>query len=796
MLAAAQVIGIALVVGLMFVLLTAYLTEQYTQRGVSQRVQELITTVESTTQIACFTKDQSLALEVANGLMRNGEVYGVIIVSGVEFLVEQYKDDVDSERQRLAFDRRLAKPIVSPFDPKTAIGEIIVHPDPEFVRERVKENGGFVALLLGMQLLIIVVAVVAAVLLWVVRPIKNMSDKLHVMDAHSIEPLPIPSGQESTEIGRLASDINQLGQRLVASRDEERHLHLQCEIGERKYRAIFENADSGIFVVDSSMMLESCNHAFYRLLDLVKRNEEIDLLKLRWQNPDAFAELFERCIAFNRLVSDDFEYMVGGEIRWFNVTLTQVGNQLIQGQLTDISRHKLAELSAQQETITDSLTGLLNRRGFMQKLDEEIDACSKGSNPGFALLIVDIDGFRRVNESMGLVSGDQILSITANRLRSCLDSLDIISRLGNDTFCVILRTTSNKKLVANIGRRISLILKGFYEVDDTSLQLGASMGIALFPSDGDDQETLLCNAEMALENARASGSGQYRFFDFTMAENAEYRSRLENDLRLAVRRKELIIQYQPIIDLSLRKMIGAEALIRWMHPVQGMISPDAFVPLAEDIGVISNIGLWMIDAVCQQLALWKEQGADYYVSVNISPRQIPDGLPPITLIETVNRYGLDPTNLSIEITESVFMGDSEAAKIWLDAVHELGFRICLDDFGTGFSSLSYIKRFPVDVLKVDKSFVRDMSEDNSDRTLVSAIINMANSLGLTVVAEGVESQHQLILLEEDRCRCAQGYFLSPPVLEGEIRTAELHINDFLTSALPDEQSSTHQNNVT
>ena len=781
--AAAQVIGIALVVGLGFVLLTAHLTERFTQESVSQRVRELMTTVESTVQIACFTKDQSLALEVVNGLAKNSEVFGAAVVGGADVLAERRREGATSERLRLAQAGRVSKPIASPFDPSQIVGEIIIDPDPEIIRIRVRENGGFVALLLSLQLLVVVAAVVAVVLLWIVRPIKRMSDKLHVMDARSIEPLAMPPGQENTEIGRLVTDINQLGQRLVASRDEEHHLHLQREIGERKYRAIFENADSGIFVVDQHMVLESCNHAFYRqlgLLRLAERREEISLLGLPWRMPDLLAGLLDRCAVLNRSVSDDFEYVVDGkEVRWFSVTLTPVGDQLIQGQLTDISRHKLAELSAQQEAITDSLTGLLNRNGFLQRIDEEIMACGNEASSGFALLIVDLDGFRRVNESMGLASGDQILSITANRLRSCLKGGDIISRLGNDAFGIILRSTASERAAANVGMRISVALKGFFEVGSTPLQLGASIGITLFPSDGADQETLLRNAEMALDHARVGGSGRYTFFDFTMARNAEHRRKLENDLRFAVRRNELMIHFQPIIDLSLRRMTGAEALVRWKHPEQGLISPDVFIPLAEDTGAIINIGLWIVETVCQQLATWKRQGDDYYISINISARQIPDGLPPITLIETVNRYGVDPASLAIEITESVFMGDSEAAQTWLDAVHELGFRIYLDDFGTGYSSLSYIKRFPVDVLKVDKSFVRDMSEDNSDRALVGAIINMASSLGLTVVAEGVESAHQLELLEKAGCRCVQGYYFSRPVPADEIEAASRHVQQLL-----------------
>jgi diguanylate cyclase (GGDEF)-like protein/PAS domain S-box-containing protein len=777
--AAMQVVGIGLIVGFGFVFVTTYLTERYYQHGVSRRIQELMITVERTVQIACFTKDQGLALEVVNGLATNSEVFGSTIIGDSEILAEHKKEAVD-ERYRKAVEGRISKKIVSPFDAAQIVGELIIDPDPEIVSMHVKESSAFVALLLGLQLLAVISAVVVVVLLWIVRPIKRMSDRLHVMDAHSIERLAVPGGLENTEIGRLATDISLLGERLRTSLDEEHHLLIQREIGERKYHAIFENADTGIFVIDQHLALESCNQALFRQLGLPSRtapDEKLDLLSLRWRETGALARLVGQCVEQNRPVSDDFEYVLSNaEVRWFSVTLTPVSDELIQGQLSDISRHKQKELLAQQEAVTDTITGLLNRTGFLQKVDEEISAYVDDERSGFALLIVNFDGFRRVNESLGLASGDHILSITGQRLRSCVKGSDFISRLGNDSFGIMVRSVSDERATANVATRISVALKEFFEVGgNTPLKLGVSIGITLFPYDGNDQETLLRNAEMALEHARLGGGGRYCFFESFMAREAVHRRRLENALFFAARHKELIVRFQPIVDLPARRMAGVEALIRWEHPLLGLIPPDVFIPLAEETGSIVGIGLWLLEVVVQQLAEWKKQGIDRYISINISARQIPDGLPPITLIETLSRYGVDPANLAIEITESVFMGDSNAVKVWLDTVHESGFRIYLDDFGTGYSSLSYIKRFPMDVLKVDKSFVRDMSENNSDRTLVEAIINMARSLKLDVVAEGVETQSQIDLLKEAGCRYIQGYYFSRPVAAEAIEDARRRI---------------------
>ncbi|GHU38193.1 hypothetical protein AGMMS50256_37150 [Betaproteobacteria bacterium] len=473
-----QVVGIGLVVGFGFVFVTTYLTERYHRQGVSQRIHELMMTVERTVQIACFTKDQGLALEVVNGLTTNSEVFGSSIIGGSEILAEHKKETV-GERDREAVDGRVSKVIFSPFDAAQIVGELIIDPDPEIVSMRVKESSAFVALLLGLQLLAVVSAVAVVVLLWIVRPIKRMSDKLHVMDAHSIERLAVPSGLENTEIGRLATDINLLGDRLRTSLDEEHHLHIQREIGERKYHAIFENADSGIFVIDQHLALESCNQALFRQLGLPSGTvpgEKLDLLSLHWRETGALARLVGQCIEQNRPVSDDFEYVISNaEVRWFSVTLTPVSDKLIQGQLSDISRHKQKELLAQQEAITDAITGLLNRTGFLQKVDEEISAYVDDEQSGFALLIVNFDGFRRVNESLGLASGDQILLIAGQRLRSCVKGSDFISRLGNDSFGIMVRSVSDERATANVAMRISLALKEFFEVGgNTPLKLGVS----------------------------------------------------------------------------------------------------------------------------------------------------------------------------------------------------------------------------------------------------------------------------------------------------------------------------------
>jgi EAL domain-containing protein (putative c-di-GMP-specific phosphodiesterase class I) len=273
----------------------------------------------------------------------------------------------------------------------------------------------------------------------------------------------------------------------------------------------------------------------------------------------------------------------------------------------------------------------------------------------------------------------------------------------------------------------------------------------------------LRHVELALDRAKVSGGNHFTFFDPAMAEAAERRRELESDMHIALRRQEFSLFYQPLVDLSSNRLVGAEALIRWRHPTRGLVPPDAFIPLAEETGFIVDLGFWVLEAACRQLAIWQGEGKEFYLSINISGRQIPDGMSPAWLAATCRKHGVEASRLVLEITEGVLLADANKALDWLGEVRTFGFGIYLDDFGTGYSSLSYLKRFPVDTVKIDKSFVRDMGGDKSDRALVEAIIAMARSLRLQTVAEGVEDATQLALLREMGCDRVQGYYFSKPV---------------------------------
>jgi EAL domain-containing protein (putative c-di-GMP-specific phosphodiesterase class I) len=332
---------------------------------------------------------------------------------------------------------------------------------------------------------------------------------------------------------------------------------------------------------------------------------------------------------------------------------------------------------------------------------------------------------------------------------------------------LLLAGVSDRQAITTRLEQLIGRLKQPYEIrlhnDRQTMEIGVSIGAALFPADGCDVQQLLRAAELALNSARTTGECSWKLFDPALQTEAEHRRRLEDDLRAAVAGRELQLAYQPIVELATGMIIGAEALLRWPNPQRGMVPPDVFIPLAEEIGLIGVIGLEVVEAACRQLVRWRQAGYELYCSVNVSTRQIPDALPPVLLLDRLVQHGVPPASLALEITESLLMRDVTVAQRWIESLRVAGVRIFLDDFGTGFSSLSYLKRFPLDTVKIDKSFIRDLHDDRNDRGLVEAIIAMAETLGLHVVAEGIEDARQLALLKEMRCRYGQGYLFARPM---------------------------------
>ena len=430
---------------------------------------------------------------------------------------------------------------------------------------------------------------------------------------------------------------------------------------------------------------------------------------------------------------------------------------------SDITRRKLTEEEIRYRANFDPLTGLPNRSLLMERLTQAIKH-SQREVERVAILFLDLDHFKEINDTLGHAQGDQLLRQAAERLRQCVRDTDTVARQGGDEFVILLHGLEQAGDAELVAGKIIASLGEPFDLDGHAAHIGVSIGITLFPEDGSDVMDLFRNADLAMYRAKDAGRNTFQFYETAMTESAMARRHLEADLRQALVRGEFVLHYQPVLDLASGQVCGAEALIRWNHPERGLVPPGDFIALAEETGLIRDMGAWVLEEACRQLALWRTSGLSaLYVAVNLSSRQIPDAMTPEGLSGLLARHGLGPNALVLEITEGVLLADTEKTRKWLKGVHDLGYRISLDDFGTGYSSLAYLKRFPVDVVKVDQSFIRDMEHDPADRALVEAILAMARSLGLGVVAEGVENGHQLELLRGLGCRYVQGYHLSRPL---------------------------------
>lgn len=437
---------------------------------------------------------------------------------------------------------------------------------------------------------------------------------------------------------------------------------------------------------------------------------------------------------------------------------------------TDISAHQETENRIRAQAYHDALTGLPNRLLLRDRLEHAL-ANAQRMKHTLAVLYIDLDNFKNINDSLGHAAGDQLLSAVAERLRASVRDMDTVARLGGDEFVVVLENLDDEAAAAAVAVKIHQSLAQPITVECQPLQAAASIGIALYPDDGDTADSLMRNADTAMYQAKARGRGNYQFFALYMNEQAREKISLENRLRNALVNNEFQLYYQPIIDLASGAMSGVEALLRWTSPLRGLITPEAFLPLAEETGAIIPIGDWTIRQVCRDLAAWEARGLTLpRVSVNISPRQFRQPNLARRIRAILQDARVAPRHLEIELTECALMDRPDVAAAILRELQAVGVSIAIDDFGTGYTSLGYLRAFPIDRLKIDVAFVRDLLGDQSGGEINRAVISLAHNLGLQVTAEGVEVQAQLDFLRQHGCDYVQGYYFSRPMPEPVFQT--------------------------
>lgn len=441
---------------------------------------------------------------------------------------------------------------------------------------------------------------------------------------------------------------------------------------------------------------------------------------------------------------------------FLSLALAASGRQQAQDQLRHLANF-------------DRLTGLPNRAMFHDRLSHALTKAQR-SNREIALLFVDVDRFKSINDSLGHHSGDRVLRSIAKRLMRCVRKSDTVARLGGDEFTVILDDLDGLDTVISICERILETIAEPLVLSENEVTLTCSIGIAHYPNDGTDADVLLQNADTAMYRVKKTGRNSYQFFTSDMHDQAMERLERESDLRKALQRNEFALVYQPQIDTRSGETVGFEALVRWHHPTKGLVSPQEFIPLAEETGLISQIGEWVLREACRQAQVWRnEVRGDFHIAVNLSVGQFIMRNVPALVRSVLDETGLPAEALLLEITESLAVGEAESTLVLLEDLKAIGCRLALDDFGTGSSSLSYLKRFPVDIIKIDRSFVRDLKLDAHDAAIARATIGLARSLGLQVVAEGVETEGQLAWLRNEGCELMQGYLFSPPLPAEECR---------------------------
>ena len=577
-----------------------------------------------------------------------------------------------------------------------------------------------------------------------------------------------------------ADDMNLMREaaQLAGLAIERKRTENELQIAASVHQAISE----AITVTDANNRIIAINPAFTQVTGYAAHEaigQGPSLLKSGRHDLPYYQEMWQTLEATGRWQGEIWNRRKSGEVypEWLSInTIHDSDGKVLRriAMFSDITEKKRSEETIWRQANYDSLTELPNRRLFRDRLQQEILKAQR-ADQYVALLFVDLDRFKEVNDTLGHHTGDLLLIEAARRVCECVRATDTVARLGGDEFTVIMSDLADTDRVGKIAQSVLLALAAPFALGDDAVYVSASIGITIFPSDADNVESLLKNADQAMYAAKEHGRNRFSYFTASMQEIAQTRLLLSNDLRNAIASGQLEVYLQPIVELATGRIFKAEALLRWHHPTHGMVGPAHFIPIAEETGLINEIGDWVFKESARTAKRWFDAGllkatddGLIQISVNKSPRQFFSGNTHETWVDYLEEIGLPAKCIAIEITEGLLLADRPEVAERLLRFRDAGFRVSLDDFGTGYSAMSYLKKFPLDFLKIDQSFVRDMATDHGDQAIVEAIIVMAHKLGLKVIAEGIETQEQCEMLKAAGCDYGQGYLFARPMPAAEM----------------------------
>ena len=575
--------------------------------------------------------------------------------------------------------------------------------------------------------------------------------------------------QKKQRIWEVRVILRQSNEVVMVFRDITRRKQQEAEL--RLWAKVFEGSNEAILITDAHLNIILVNKTYEKIMGYTEDEVlGVDTAKVgaRLHSHSFFRNMVHILKERGYWQGELINKRKNGEKfpTWYSIS--QVLNAEGQPEnyiaiFSDISERKKSRERIDFLAHHDSLTELPNRALLNDRLEMAINT-AKRRDEKVGLLFIDLDRFKNINDSLGHSAGDQVLRQTAERLCAAVRTDDTVARLGGDEFVVLLPRVRDERSLAEVAIKLRDEILRPYVLEDMPLHLSPSIGIAVFPDDGDNPSTLIKNADAAMYLAKEKGRNNYQFYTPVLNARTLDRLKLEYDLRLALEQGQFELHYQPQIIAGSKKLYGAEALVRWRHPERGLVPPNHFIPLAEEIGLIIPLGAWVIAEAARQVNVWHKAGlADLVVSVNISALQFHQSGFLAEVQELLARAGTEPSSLELELTESMLMSDMELSIQVLQAFRDQGYRIAIDDFGTGFSCLNYLRRLPANILKIDQSFVRDMQSDSASLAIVTSIIRLAESLGMDTIAEGVETADEYALLADQGCRLMQGYHFSKPL---------------------------------